>query len=63
MNLIAVADWLEVIIVTDRGLDRDGDIVEIILVPWHHKQNLNIFMFQLFFMMLRAIPSSLQLLL
>ncbi len=61
-NLILVADWLEDIVI-HKSLNRDGDIIEIIPGPWYHKQNLNIFMFKLFFIMLRVIPSSLQLVL
>ncbi len=48
MNLILVADWLGDIIAIHRGLHREGDIIEIIPAHWHHKQNLNIFMFKLF---------------
>ncbi len=62
-NLILVADWLEDIIVIHKSLNRDGDIIEIIPGPCYHKQNLNLFMFKLFFMMLRVIPRSLQLVL
>ena len=46
-GLILVAEWLEHIIAIHRGLHRDGDIKEIIPDPWHHKQNLKIFMFKL----------------
>ncbi len=44
-------NWLEDIVAIHRGLHRDGDIIETIPAAWHHKDNLNLFMFKLLFFM------------